>query len=166
MKYNVSQLLLSFTGTTSNFLTETDDLIEGNILVLNGMVVHMYKVHDGIWVEVNGPCKITGTCSRCLNEFEYIMEIKGEQEYISVLDIGTENLETDRFLIDDRHELDITELVRQTAIVSSNVKTLCLDSCRGLCAQCGTNLNIENCNCVGQWLDPRWAALIELTKKI
>jgi len=34
-----------------------------------------------------------------------------------------------------------------------------------LCPQCGTNLNVEICNCQ-QPGDPRWAALSELRNKL
>ena len=162
MRYNVSQLLLSPTGTSSKFQIESDSKIE-DILVLGGLAVSMYKMHEGIWVDILGQGKMEATCSRCVNEFEYLVDIQGEQQYISVLDIGP-NQGLDVFLIDDRHELDVQELVRQSAIVGDNVKKLCSDSCRGICAQCGTRLNDSVCECVERTTDPRWDALIELTK--
>ena len=39
------------------------------------------------------------------------------------------------------------------------VKPLCRDDCRGLCPQCGTNLNTGTCDCSPVWEDPRLAAL-------
>ena len=165
MRYNVSQLLMSPTGTSSNFHTEEDILIE-DILILNGLTTDMLKMHEGIWVNINGRGKIRGTCSRCVSQFEYIVEIKGEQEYVSVLDINQfESTPTvDVFLIDERHELDVEELVRQSAIVGNDVKVLCSESCKGICAECGTSLNSNNCECVERSTDPRWDALIKLTK--
>jgi uncharacterized protein len=39
------------------------------------------------------------------------------------------------------------------------MKPLCRDDCKGLCPQCGTNLNRETCTCSPKWEDPRLAAL-------
>jgi uncharacterized protein len=44
------------------------------------------------------------------------------------------------------------------------MKPLCRDDCRGLCAQCGTNLNEGACECDGAMEDPRLAPLRELGK--
>ena len=71
MRYNVSQLLLSPTGTSSKFQIESDSKIE-DILVLGGLAVSMYKMHEGIWVDILGQGKMEATCSRCVNEFEYL----------------------------------------------------------------------------------------------
>jgi uncharacterized protein len=55
--------------------------------------------------------------------------------------------------------LDITDDVRQTAILSVPLKLLCHTGCRGLCPQCGKNLNDESCACTGDAGDARWEAL-------
>ena len=39
------------------------------------------------------------------------------------------------------------------------MKPLCRPDCQGLCAMCGTNLNVERCSCEPRWVDPRLAVL-------
>jgi uncharacterized protein len=39
---------------------------------------------------------------------------------------------------------------------------LCSDECRGLCPDCGANLNEAECACKLEQVDLRWAALKEL----
>jgi uncharacterized protein len=39
------------------------------------------------------------------------------------------------------------------------MKPLCEEACKGLCAQCGRNLNLGACDCKFDWEDPRLAAL-------
>lgn len=41
--------------------------------------------------------------------------------------------------------LDITDDVRQEILLSYPVRFLCKEDCRGLCPQCGTNLNERSC---------------------
>ena len=43
--------------------------------------------------------------------------------------------------------LDITEIVENVIISTLPIKRLCTDNCRGLCYQCGKNLNEGSCNC-------------------
>ena len=50
-------------------------------------------------------------------------------------------------------------------LLASPVKLICREDCKGLCPQCGTNLNNATCNCQ-QPGDPRWAALGELKNKL
>jgi uncharacterized protein len=42
---------------------------------------------------------------------------------------------------------------------------LCREDCKGLCPQCGTNLNTETCDCAQEWEDPRLAALKQFQVK-
>jgi uncharacterized protein len=39
------------------------------------------------------------------------------------------------------------------------MKPLCREDCRGLCSECGTNLNSGACACAPAWEDPRLAPL-------
>ena len=42
------------------------------------------------------------------------------------------------------------------------MKPLCRPDCKGLCAQCGADLNLGACACTPPKSDPRWAALSAL----
>ncbi|HEX5134560.1 MAG TPA: YceD family protein, partial [Thermoanaerobaculia bacterium] len=39
------------------------------------------------------------------------------------------------------------------------------EECRGLCPHCGSDLNVSECNCVSDSVDPRWRALRLLKKE-
>ena len=43
-------------------------------------------------------------------------------------------------------------------------KYLCKEDCKGLCSKCGQDLNVGECNCSDEEIDPRWAALAEIMK--
>lgn len=62
-------------------------------------------------------------------------------------------------------ELDITEVLRENAILALPVKPLCSPDCKGLCPQCGTDLNQGQCQCKPKAVDPRLAALAKLISK-
>ena len=52
-------------------------------------------------------------------------------------------------------EIDLGQLVLEQFYLALPMKPLCRESCRGLCPECGTNLNTATCSCVREWTDPR-----------
>lgn len=61
-------------------------------------------------------------------------------------------------------EIDLGPALREHLILSLPGYPVCEETCRGLCPQCGRNLNEGPCDCGGREPDPRWNALRELTK--
>ena len=55
--------------------------------------------------------------------------------------------------------IDLDELMREQFYLALPMKPLCREDCRGLCPQCGVNLNSGTCDCVAEWKDPRLAPL-------
>ena len=64
----------------------------------------------------------------------------------------------------DGDELDVDQLIREQLELALPSHILCRDDCRGLCPQCGTDLNETECQCAAP-VDPRWQALADLTKE-
>lgn len=59
-------------------------------------------------------------------------------------------------------EVDISDDLREGVLLQMPAYSVCKDSCRGLCVQCGTDLNETSCQCEGTQSDIRWSALDEL----
>ncbi len=78
---------------------------------------------------------------------------EGERE------VGEEDLTT-AFYRDGM--LDLVDLLREQFMLALPMKPLCTEACRGLCPQCGTNLNKTQCGCAPTWEDPRLAPLKSL----
>jgi uncharacterized protein len=55
--------------------------------------------------------------------------------------------------------LDVLDLLREQFQLALPMKPLCSDACRGLCRQCGANLNRTECDCRPAWEDSRLAPL-------
>jgi len=70
--------------------------------------------------------------------------------------VQEDDLETSYYSDD---QIDLGELMREQFYLALPMKPLCRDDCRGLCPQCGTNLNAGTCDCSPVWEDPRLAAL-------
>jgi uncharacterized protein len=67
-----------------------------------------------------------------------------------------------RRVIDSRHVLDLTEVIREYAVTDLPMKPLCRPGCLGLCQICGAEQNMNRCNCNASSGDSRWGALAGL----
>jgi len=59
----------------------------------------------------------------------------------------------------------LEDVLREQVLLAVPLKAVCNDACKGLCRRCGTNLNIEACNC-GPVSDERWEALRGIRDKL
>ena len=62
--------------------------------------------------------------------------------------------------------IHLEDVLREQVLLALPVKIVCRDDCRGICAGCGRNLNIEPCACEEHQSDPRWAALADIKNKL
>lgn len=59
-------------------------------------------------------------------------------------------------------EINLFEIITEQIALSLPMKFTCNERCKGLCSQCGVDLNIETCHCIQKDMDPRWEALKHL----
>jgi uncharacterized protein len=67
--------------------------------------------------------------------------------------------------MEDRDELFIDEIIVDNIILSLPIKTLCSETCKGLCPICGQNLNEGDCDCEIENIDPRLQKLKDFYDK-
>ena len=110
-------------------------------------------------------------CARCLDpvqqeverEFELLyrpLGVDAGRDEISVTDAEAEigYYQGDGILLEDA--------LREQVLLALPLKVTCRADCRGLCPQCGKNLNQEQCSCSAPVEDPRWAALKDIRDRI
>jgi uncharacterized protein len=109
------------------------------------------------------------TCSRCLESFELLVDAPFDLRYRPLHAHpggGEREVEEDDFstALYENDEIDLGQLIRERLYLAVPMKPLCEAGCRGLCAECGTNLNHGRCSCRRAWEDPRLAALRAMKK--
>ncbi|MEO7274300.1 MAG: DUF177 domain-containing protein [Vicinamibacterales bacterium] len=106
-------------------------------------------------------------CGRCVEPFHLPVDATFELRYVPQT---ADSTEPERQLGDDELTtafysegvLDVIDLVREQFQLVLPMKPLCREECKGLCPECGTNLNRGSCECAPRWEDPRLAALKSL----
>jgi len=168
MQINVSQQLKAPVGSIRSYqLSDSVDIVgDGSGSMVQGEV-RLTRTDRGILVQGRLHADVEITCGRCLSPFSCPLELNIEEEYFPVTDIISGALlslpdEPGCFTIDERNILDLTEAIRQYALLSIPMKPLCREDCAGLCPKCGHNLNQGACHCLPQEIDPRWSKLGKL----
>jgi len=103
-------------------------------------------------------------CGRCVEPFDLPVNATFELRYVPVTaesalperQIGDDDLITAFY---SEGVLDVIDLMREQFQLVLPMKPLCREDCKGLCPECGTNLNRAACECAPRWEDPRLAAL-------
>src|SRR5216684_3065492 len=62
----------------------------------------------------------------------------------------------------DGEGLFLADVLREQVLLALPMKAICRSDCRGLCPNCGANLNHEECRCETHATDPRLAPLARL----
>ena len=128
------------------------------------------KIGSEIMVKGNLKAEVELQCSRCLKKFagdvsvpvdvvyHPVEELKGEDYH----EIESEELDSDFYSGD---ELDLISLLKEQVALNIPMKPLCNDLCRGLCPNCGADLNESPCSCSMKNIDPRFEELKKLLKE-
>jgi|SRR5271155_351398 len=97
----------------------------------------------------------SGVCRRCTVEVGGELALSVRERFC---DEGTgEMVDEDAYsIVDDL--LDLRPMIRDAILPELPLAPLCDEECKGLCVQCGTDRNQEECGCVPP-IDPRWASL-------
>jgi uncharacterized protein len=128
--------------------------------------VVLNKFDDQIIAEVKTTIGANFNCDRCNTRFSQDVNSKYKMIYL-LRDIENKEEEINiTYLSPDTVKIDIVKEVRDYVILSIPMKKLCKDDCKGLCFNCGKDLNEGECDCNHDEIDDRWKSLIDLKKKL
>lgn len=103
-----------------------------------------------------------GVCDRCAAEFS--REVEYPIQAVLVEELANEENEDEWVFPLEGESADLQDIVRTVFVLNMESKLLCKPDCKGLCCQCGKNLNDGPCSCQKE-PDPRFAALRQLLNK-
>jgi uncharacterized protein len=111
---------------------------------------------------------LTVACSRCVGPVRIDIDDKVRVTFMPASEMpqdedeseeGLEVAEDDLDLFPyDGERVDLEPLLREEFVLAVPFAPLCAETCKGLCSQCGIDLNAGTCSCEAP-IDPRLAAL-------
>jgi uncharacterized protein len=145
---NVAQLLLAAPGTVREFAFEEPFPDPANDLHLRGPIsgrARLTRTSEGILVHTEHSAPVTLECSRCLEAFDGTVEGALDEEFLPSTDVRTGapvsvEADEDEPRINEHHEIDLDESLRQDLLTNFPLRPLCEAACPGLCATCGERL--------------------------
>lgn len=113
----------------------------------------------------NGEITVDIPCDRCLKSVPTVVPFEIDQKLDMKLtdEERTEDLDESTYL--NGMDLDVDQLIYLEVLMNWPLKVLCKKNCKGICSQCGMNLNTGSCNCDDAPKDPRMAAISDIFRK-
>lgn len=124
---------------------------------LTGLVT-IGRTPQGLVVQGSFSAETTVECVRCLNEFIFPLTWQFTELYA----FTKKSVSESELLVPDDAHLDLAPLVREYALLEIPIKPLHDPNCKGLCIECGQDLNIRDCGHDQESDDSPFSALKKL----
>ena len=138
----------------SNFTAE--DIVFTSAVKIAGQVQNLGNIFE-LSFHVDG--KVAGNCDYCNCgleiplSFDTVEILKKEDVY----DTEIQNIDITYFT---NSTVDLDEIICNNVYLNFPTKVLCSEDCKGLCPHCGTDLNLQKCDCKYDNTDKRFDILM------
>lgn len=144
--------------------------LDGEMVSLAGDASFRGEVlRDGGKVHVRGTttADVELSCTRCLAPRKMHLDIPVNGVFVDAAEESlADETEVDPGDLDESlvagGVIEMADVVREQILLAIPIQVLCREDCKGLCPKCGADLNLINCKCIDDEVDPRWAALKNL----
>lgn len=188
MQFNVAQLLKEPTGAVRRYeMAEPLDTLDPELEVLGPLVgtLTLLRTNSGVMATGEFSTAVRVTCNRCLEPIAREVRFSLEENFHPTTEVhsgrtlrpdefegDTDELADDALTIDERHILDLTEVVRQNIWLALPMYPGCNWPGPGECPNLAARLEelegvrvLRSDDSGGEAaeVDPRWAALLDLS---
>lgn len=119
----------------------------------------------GAYLEGDARATVSLECARCLRPISAPVEAHFAEQYYATLHVESgvpmPDAPGDAKTIGSDFTIDLTPLIREEVILATPVAPLCRPDCKGLCPECGRDLN-DAPHTHEEEIDQRWSKLREL----
>ena len=158
MKILFSELRKNFKNKTFTFNADDIDLLEVKFKNnLQKLILSVRSENEEYYVIGKINSIYIETCDRCLYDFEKAWNssldfiISSKKNTTNNYDVISFN-QTQEFI-------NISDILRDHFFINRPYKKLCKINCKGLCVECGINLNNNTCECGPSYMDTPWEKL-------
>lgn len=115
----------------------SDDLVLRNV---EGLVT-IGRTPQGLIVQGDFSADATLECARCLIDFDHELN----WDFTELYAFKKKSVSESDLLLPEDQQIDLGPLIREYALLEIPINPICKQSCKGLCAVCGENLNEVDC---------------------
>ncbi len=168
--WNVSGLLGEGSGAVRDYAVGPVTLDGGEDFTLAGPIdgrVHVGRTNRGLLVDADFTTTLATECARCLRDLTVPLAFEIHDEALPSIDfrsgravpLAAEDAEAGVIVVNDHHELDLEEPIREAILLAMPIAPLDRDDCPGLCIVCGLPFDEGTHDHPEDDVDPRLAAL-------
>lgn len=169
LRLNVGFLLKQGAGYSREITFEQPGTIKADDFLITDLdgSLRLSRTPQGVLVQGVLHAKSLVECVRCLTPFALpydveISELFVPEELARQREIDPAEAST----ITEEGVIDLTPIVREEGILALPIQPLCSETCKGLCPECGQNLNEGTCDCEVEQIDPRLEPLRALLEDL
>lgn len=163
MILDVSQLIqsdgavkeLDLSLELENLSFNGQDIVFKTPFYLKGAVKNIAGV---LYMDLDADVSFETQCSSCLDTIDENLSFHVGEVFSKTAS------EDDEVIVLKSGNINLDDLVEKAFVGALPINYLCSEECKGLCAECGCNLNRETCSCNTDSIDPRLSALKDFFK--
>jgi uncharacterized protein len=172
---NQNGFALQFEETAEIFPVLAEMVAKKACEFLTPISVNLKALRSGNMVEVSGNLNtsVRLSCDRCLQEFETCLKTVFSLTYMHreadamEEDSKREEIELQAedmgIIYYQGEEIDLTNEIQEQVVMAIPIRALCKRDCRGLCIECGADLNQGDCSCAKKPLTGKFTVLKNFT---
>jgi len=151
------------------------DFAAENVRQIDPLIWNATAERAGEEIRIVGSLQTTMelACSRCLEpagcpiskSFDLFFRQRDEHMFDEDDEIELDEEDT-RTAFFTGTQLMLGDILREQVLLALPMKPLCRVDCKGLCPVCGTNLNVNACNCPDERFSPHMDKLLEIKRKL
>lgn len=138
-----------------NLTFNGQDIVFETPFKLKGAVKNIAGV---LYMDAEADVSFETQCARCLKKINESMSFEIHEAF-SKTDIDDEDI-----IVLKSGNIDLDDIVEKAFVGVLPISYLCSNDCKGLCSECGCDLNYGECSCNGGNIDPRLAVLKNFLK--
>jgi uncharacterized protein len=167
LRLNVGFLLKQGAGYSRTIDFDYPGTLRAADVVLSNLhgSLRLSRTPQGVLIQGTLEAETRAECVRCLTMFDLPAEIEISELFLPQHAAQAADENEEPRIITEEGNIDLTPIVREEIILSIPMKAVCSETCKGLCPECGQNLNEGQCDCVVERIDPRLAPLLDLLKE-
>ena len=100
------------------------------------------RTHEGLLLQAWIDAEIESQCNRCLDTFRAKISTEFEELYVFASRVQEE---LDEEVVPDDGYIDLGKPIRDYLLLGLPMNLICKPDCKGICVECGVNLNRETC---------------------
>lgn len=143
LRINIGFLQNQPVGTSREIHFETPDFQLAEEFEPSGVegMIRVSRTPQGVLSQGDFQTRVKAECVRCLEEFQQPLRTN----FTELFSYRSHPTSEASMVIPEDGNVDFAPLVREFLLLEVPIKLLCREDCRGLCPECGTNLNLSTC---------------------